>query len=240
MAWPLPTKEIFQRLAISEVVAEAKAKPMLGWERFQTKVDVPRHAMGVFHRWWGNGNRYQHAMLLWLQRSYVDRIENNPNEVRSDDEVPYDYDHICPSNHWSNWTGITSQDRLLDFLAQNGNKGHVHIGNSIGNLRVWYASENRAYGDNSAIEKLTVKSGGNDATGNKLIVDSAIHADHVAFWNACSGEGSAATWTAERALAFQTAVEHRVFDLYARYFDELEFSKWFPLPDIQAVTATSA
>lgn len=240
VAWPLPTKEVFQSLAMSKV-GEIE-KPMLGWERFQKKDDairVVRQAMSVFHRWWGNGNHYQHAMLLWLQRSYVDRIENNPNEVRSDDEVPYDYDHICPSNHWSNWTGITSQDSLLKFLAKDRNRGHVHIGNSIGNLRVWYASENRAYGDKTAIDKLNVKSGGDDGQGNNLIVDSAIHADHVAHWNACSGEGSAASWNGVRALAFQTAVEYRVYDLYARYFDELKFREWFPSSDIENAAATS-
>jgi len=238
VAWQLPSKDIFQSLAIS--VIEDKDRPILGWERFHQKDDAMRQARAIFHRWWGNGNRYQHAMLLWLQRSYVDRIEKNPNEVRSDDEVPYDYDHICPSNHWSNWTGITSQDRLLVFLAKDGNRGHVHIGNSIGNLRVWYASDNRADGDKTAVAKLEVKRGGDDGQGNNLIVDSAIHADHVPHWNACSGEGSATSWNAERALAFQTAVEHRVYDLYARYLDELKFSEWFPLPSIQAVTTTSA
>lgn len=238
VALPLPNKDIFKCLAIS--VVENSAKPMLGRERFEPKGDAMRQAMAVFHRWWGYENRYQHAMLLWLQRSYVDRIEKNPNEVRSDDEVPYDYDHICPSNHWSNWTGITSSDRLLDFLSKDGNRGHVNIGNSIGNLRVWYANDNRSDGDKPAAEKLNVKSGGDDGQGYNLMVDSAIHADHVAFWNACSGEGSAASWSAERALAFQKAVEHRVFDLYARYFDELEFSKWFPLPEFPAVTTTSA
>jgi hypothetical protein len=226
VAWPLPTKEIFRTLAISKGCEVSK--PMLGWERFQTTDDAMRPAMSVFHRWWGNENRYQHAMLLWLQRSYVDRIENNPKEVRSDDEVPYDYDHICPSNHWGNWTGITSQDRLLDFLANSRNRGHVHIGNSIGNLRVWYASDNRSDGDACAIGKLKVKSGGNDDGGNNLTADSAIHADHIDFWNACSNEGSSSSWTAERALAFQEAVEHRVLNLYERYFDELGFSKWFP------------
>lgn len=238
VAWPLPTKDIFQRLAIS--VVEDKTRPMLGGERLQSKTNVTRQDMDVFHRWWSNGNRYQHAMLLWLQRSYVDRIESNPNEVRSDDEVPYDYDHICPSNHWSNWTGITSKDRLLDFLAKDKNGGHTNVGNSIGNLRVWYANDNRSDGDKPAVEKLKIKSGGDDGQGNNLMLDSAIHTGQVALWNACSGEGSAAFWNAERALAFQTAVEHRVCDLYVRYFDELNFGEWFPLPDSQAVTTTSA
>ncbi|MDO8263272.1 MAG: DUF262 domain-containing protein [Gallionella sp.] len=237
VAWPLPTKEVFQTLAISEDVE--KAKPMLGWERFQAKDDAMRQAMSVFHRWWGNGNHYQHAMLLWLQRAYVDRIEKNPNEVRSDDEVPYDYDHICPSNHWGNWTGITSQDRLLNFLANDRNKGHVHVGNSIGNLRVWYASENRADGDDSAVEKLNFERG-NDGRSNPLLQDSAIQPVHIEFWKVCSGKGSGIAWNAERAQAFQNAVEHRVYDLYARYFDELKFSEWFPLPVIQDVTSASA
>jgi Protein of unknown function DUF262 len=234
VAWQLPTKETFQKLAISKGLEQAK--PMLGWERFQSKDEAQRQAISVFHRWWGNGNHYQHAMLLWLQRSYVDRIEKNPNEVRSDDEVPYDYDHICPSNHWGSWTGITSNDRLLDFLAKDGNRGHFHIGNSIGNLRIWYASDNRGDGDSPAAEKLNLNSG-EDVLNNKRLKDSAIQIEHVEFWNTCSGEGSAIAWSAGRALAFQNAVEHRVWDLYARYFDELKFSEWFPLPDIQAVTA---
>ena len=234
VAWQLPTKETFQKLAISKGLEQAK--PMLGWERFQSKDEAQRQAISVFHRWWGNGNHYQHAMLLWLQRSYVDRIEKNPNEVRSDDEVPYDYDHICPSNHWGSWTGITSNDRLLDFLAKDGNRGHFHIGNSIGNLRIWYASDNRGDGDSPAAEKLNLNSG-EDVLSNKRLKDSAIQIEHVEFWNTCSGEGSAIAWSAGRALAFQNAVEHRVWDLYARYFDELKFSEWFPLPDIQSVTA---
>lgn len=237
VALQLPTKEAFQKLAISKDLEQAK--PMLGGERFQAKDEAQRQAISVFHRWWGNGNHYQHAMLLWLQRSYVDQIEKNPNEVRSDDEVPYDYDHICPSNHWGSWAGITSNDRLLDFLAKDGNRGHFHIGNSIGNLRVWYASDNRGDGDAPAAEKLNLNSG-EDVLNNKRLKDSAIQIEHVEFWNTCSGKGSAIAWSAGRALAFQNAVEHRVCDLYARYFDELEFSEWFPLPDIQAVTATSA
>jgi hypothetical protein len=234
VAWQLPTKETFQKLAISKGLEQAK--PMLGWERFQAKEEAQRQAISVFHRWWGNGNHYQHAMLLWLQRSYVDRIERNPYEVRSDDEVPYDYDHICPSSHWGSWIGITSNDRLLDFLAKDGNRGHFHIGNSIGNLRIWYASDNRGDGDSPAAEKLNLNSG-EDVLNNKRLRDSAIQIEHVEFWNTCSGEGSAIAWSAGRALAFQNAVEHRVCDLYARYFDELKFSEWFPLPDVQAVTA---
>lgn len=237
VAWQLPTKETFQKLAISKGLEQEK--PMLGWERFQAKDEVQRQAISVFHRWWGNGNHYHHAMLLWLQRSYVDRIERNPNEVRSDDEVPYDYDHICPSNHWGSWTGITSNDRLLDFLANDGNRGHFHIGNSIGNLRVWYASDNRGDGDAPAAEKLNLNSS-EDVLNNERLKDSAIQIEHVEFWNTCSGKGSAIAWSAGRALAFQNAVEHRVCDLYARYFDELQFSDWFPLPGIQDVKATSA
>lgn len=238
VAWSLPTKDIFHKMAISAV--KDKERPVLGGERFQSKTDGTRQDMGVFHRWWSNRNRYQHAMLLWLQRSYVNRIETNPDEVRSDDEVPYDYDHICPSNHWSNWTGKNkSPDSLLKFLAVDNNRGHVHVGNSIGNLRVWYASDNRGDGDAPAADKLNLNSDV-DVLNNERLKDSAMHADRVADWTACSGKGSAASWTPVRAQAFQTAIENRVYDLYARYFDELNFGEWFPLPDSQAVTTTLA
>jgi len=225
VACALPTKEEMQSLAIS--TPTDTAKPLIGWERFQIQDEGMRKASGVFRRWWGTG-RYQHLMLLWLQRAYIDCIDKNPDEVRTDDEVPYDYDHICPANHWRGWRGVTSKDRLIDFLAKENNGGHFHVGNSIGNVRVWYASHNRHDCDDPVAVKL--KLGDNDAaTASSLLEQSAICADHVEWWKTCSGIGSASSWSTSRAWAFQHAVERRVSALYAQYFDELDFSTWFPM-----------
>ncbi|MFZ6778111.1 DUF262 domain-containing protein [Undibacterium sp. Ji83W] len=226
MALPLPSTKEFDELAITKNYDIAR--PMLGWERFQPKNEFTLLRMRIFQRWWGSGDRYQHALLLWLQRSYIDRIEKNPNEVRSDDEVPYDYDHICPASHWRDWTGIRSNNRLLDFLAKDGNRGHVHVGNSIGNVRVWYASDNRGDGDSPAEVKLNLV--GNEVEpGPDRLKDSAIQMSHSGYWSSCSGTDSRDVWTEERALAFQTAVEHRTCDLYARYYEDLNFKEWFPV-----------
>ncbi|MBC3919080.1 DUF262 domain-containing protein [Undibacterium sp. CY18W] len=229
MALPLPSKREFNELAITKNYDVAR--PMLGWERFQPRNESTPLIMRIFHRWWGSGDRYQHALLLWLQRSYVNRIEKNPDEIRSDDEVPYDYDHICPANHWKDWTGVRSNNRLLDFLAKDGNRGHVHVGNSIGNVRVWYASDNRGDGDSPAQVKLNLVNNETDSGADRL-KDSVIHISHSEYWSSCSGTDSKDVWTKERALAFQTAVERRTSDLYARYYDELNFQEWFPVNTI--------
>lgn len=220
IAVPLPSKEVVLGFSLSKPATSEK--PLTGWERFELEDQY----IGVFQRWWGNSHRYQHPMLLWLQRAYVERLDGNPDEVRSDDEVPYDYDHICPANHWGSWTGITSKDRLIDFLSNEKNRGHFYVGNSIGNVRVWYASQNRADGDATATEKLKLLAGASDAS--VLLKDSAICEEHAELWRTCSDKGSGISWSAERAHAFQRAVECRVYALYAKYYDELKFETWFP------------
>lgn len=227
VAWPLPSKEDMRKLAHSKPTDPNK--PLRGHERFQTddqndEKDLRIH-MRIFQKWWGNSNRYHHPLLLWLQRAYVEqRIDQNPANVSAADEVPYDYDHICPANHWSDWRGNSkNQDCLLNFLADPKNRGHYHIGNSIGNVRVWFASDNRSDQDAPAATKLKLCS-----SDGALLNDSAIEGAHATLWQKCSGDGSGSAWTKDRAEAFQQAVESRVLSLYERYFDELGFEAWFP------------
>jgi hypothetical protein len=232
VAWTLPSKALLESLALS--TPPDRSKPLLGGERFAVKDESMRKTIGIFRRWWGSG-RYQNPMLLWLQRDYVDGIDKNPEEVRSDDEVPYDYDHICPANHWSYWTGVKSTDRLIDYLSKANNGGHYHVGNSIGNVRVWYASHNRADGDAPAAVKLNLDGKGEEPS-TTLLHDSAIDIEHWERWTACSPRGSGTSWSVDRALAFQEAVERRVSQLYARYFADLDFNCWFPLPPAEDTT----
>lgn len=222
VAWSLPTVEEFEKLALSPGSAPRKIR---GEERFEWGEKNTTSGLKVFRRWWGQSG-YHHPLLLWLQRSYVQRLTGKPEEVRYDDETLYDYDHLLPSNHWGKWTGIKSTDRLLDFLAAERNGGDWRVGNSIGNLRVWYSSDNRSDGAKTAVEKLP----NNDRLDSSdLVADSAITSVQWkrGDWQVCSNKEHGRSWDEIRASAFQSAVEQRTLDLYTRYFEELDFQSWF-------------
>lgn len=159
-------------------------------------------------------------MLLWLQRETVAEFDGSPVAGREED-TPYDYDHICPVNHWGNWTGSSKGNRLIDFLAKENNGGHWRVGNSIGNLRVWQSGENRSYGDATPSEKLKFD---NPIERDKLLQQSAIDSSQIEGWKICSdGEKC---WNETRAQAFQQVIEQRAFALYKCFYCELGFSEW--------------
>jgi hypothetical protein len=228
VAWVLPNIKQFRGLVVS---GRADEKPLLGWERFHLDAEDAerdpwrRQALNVCRRWWGQGG-HQHPFLLWLQRSYLQRWEQSLSDSWAADETAYDYDHICPSAHWQGWHGTSyTGERLIDFLATERNGGHWHVGNAIGNLRVWDASDNRSLGDSSAEEKLDLL---NARESSLLLADSAIRPCQVALWRASSYTNSGAKWHLERVIAFQRAVEERTCDLYEDFFLGLQFDRWFP------------
>jgi hypothetical protein len=209
-----------------DVVYTSGSNKLRGWKRFFIKQDAndeEKQVIQLYQRWWGNGNRHIHPLLLWLQREAVAEFEGSPVAGREED-TPYDYDHICPSNHWGDWTGEgANTDSLLQFVEKNDDgKGHVYVGNSIGNLRVWDSSKNRSDGKVALCEKLKLD---DQSEGrNELLKQSAIDLLQIEGWRACSsGERS---WNKVRALAFQKVVEQRAFSLYERYYNELRFSEW--------------
>ena len=228
VAWALPSVKQFRALV---VCSRTDDRPLLGWERFHLDAEDAerdpqrRQALNVCRRWWGQGG-HQHPFLLWLQRSYLQRWEQTLSDSWSADETAYDYDHICPSAHWQGWHGTSyTGDRLIDFLATARNGGHWHVGNAIGNLRVWDASDNRSLGDSSAEEKLNLFEADESSL---LLADSAIRPRQVTLWRACSYANSGSKWQLERVIAFQRAVEERTCDLYEDFFLGLQFDTWFP------------
>ena len=220
---------------------ELQACPGLVWstdsgllrshERFETTEERLKPLYGFYRNWWRPWT-YHHPLLLWLQRSYVSRFQEDPLAGREED-TPYDFDHILPHNHWGDWRGTSANghpDRLPNFAA--GDLGVV--GNGIGNVRVWGSSENRSDGDTAPAIKLALievestAQAGNDAV--ELLMSSAIpdSPESRAAWIICSGiAGKERSWDEKRALAFQRAIELRAFSLYCRYFDDLGFSNWF-------------
>ncbi|MER0204453.1 MAG: DUF262 domain-containing protein [Nitrosomonas sp.] len=204
-----------------DVVFSPDATRLRGWERFDTQraTEEENFIVSLYQRWWGNGH-YVHPLLLWLQREIVAEFDGSPVAGREED-TPYDYDHICPVNHWGNWTGSSKGNRLIDFLARENNGGHWRVGNSIGNLRVWQSGENRSYGDATPSEKLKFD---NPIERDKLLQQSAIDSSQIEGWKICSdGEKC---WNETRAQAFQKVIEQRAFALYKCFYCELGFSEW--------------
>lgn len=235
-----------QILEINRNVIYADSNKLRGWKRFIIKQETEekeKKVIQLYNRWWGsNPNRYTHPLLLWLQREAVDKFKGNPVAGREED-TPYDYDHICPSKHWGDWTGAgASTDSLWRFVEKNDDgRGHVYVGNSIGNLRVWDSSKNRSDGDNAPNIKLEFDNPKQDER-DKLLEQSAINLPQIEKWLICSGELSKErSWSPERALAFQQVVEQRAFSLYECFYNELGFSAWLEkLPETAAQPMTES
>ncbi len=192
----------------------------------------------IFYRnnWWRPWT-HQHPILLWLQREMVAEkldIKADPMAGR-DEDTPYDYDHILPYNHWGQWTGVTRGDTLLKRAED---KKIWVVGNAIGNIRVWPSINNRADGNRSPSCKLKLYF--DDDERRMCLTDSAIDRNQIEDWKEASNdppnvgqeplpaanEGRYRSWSFNRALAFQRAVEKRTFDLYQRYFNDLGFAEW--------------
>lgn len=206
---------------IKEDVAFSKDLTKLrGWKRFLQTDESQKWVIALYQRWWGNG--YVHPALLWLQRNYVATFEGSPVAGR-DEDTPYDYDHICPSNHW----GDGRSNNLGQFLAKEGGDsgGHWRVGNSIGNVRVWDSRKNRSDGDAAPNIKLELDSDTPERT--TLLQQSAIDSSQIEQWKTCSGkEGEGRSWDEPRVEAFQDVVEKRAFTLYEHFYNELGFAEW--------------
>jgi hypothetical protein len=220
-----------------------------GWRRFvaycEDALDEPERmrqqkTVKLYERWWNLRGGYSHALLLWLQRDYVHRhFATVPAQPGTEDDTPYDYDHICPASHWGNWTGKTDKtSRLIDFHAEKikdaDKQGSWRLGNAIGNVRVWDSSDNRSDGDTAPTVKLRIT---DTAQEHVLLRDSAItfenkdgFSDEMQAWKDCSPvlekTDDPKFWTQTRALAFQNAIELRTFNLYQSFFADLKFAEF--------------
>ncbi len=200
-----------------------------GWQRFDLpsllggnvvrEEDRKRlEAAVLLYRRFANGTgphrNYRHALLLWLQRAYMqDKFEETPALPGSDDETPYDFDHICPANHWSDWTGTIKKpdpDRIIDFTMEKS--AEQWLGNSIGNVRVWDSSDNRSLSDIAPDKRLETVEDRNDSVVN----------DNEG-WEGC---GSGCKWSRDRAIAFQRAIEARTINLYKKLYEDLDFAAY--------------
>lgn len=223
LALPFYSPDELKRLiagVISMPVDERDEHPLKGWSRFAPKKDETAtitQARQLYLRWWGQRG-HVHPLLLWLQRDYVAaELAGSPADGREED-TPYDYDHILPASHWSDWTGQgNNPDRIANFMPIND--GHYGVvGNSIGNIRVWSSSDNRSDGDLPPSGKLI---------SEEIYVASAIDFGQKGLWDKCSTEtGKYRTWSRERAWSFQKVVEQRAWKLYEQFYSDLGLAGW--------------
>ncbi len=114
-------------------------------------------------------------------------------------------------------------------------------------MRVWDSSENRGDGDATPYDKLKLEFLYPPATltsdaksqpeySKSILRDSAITEsslvvfDEIKAWKGCSFASDSELknpkyWDLERARAFQNAIEVRAFNLYQRFYKELNFDE---------------
>lgn len=199
------------------------SKGLRGWQRFDIlrglqRFDIKEPLINqryadLYKRWWNRSNGHIHLMLLWLQRDYVSNFDDDALAGMTE-ETPYDFDHLVPSAHWSNWTG-GGEDALVKF-QQDGGGSYYYTGNCIGNVHVLDSSTNRSFGDKPLQTKLKE---GNFAANGLLDGEN----ENTNWDKASPSDGIPRQWTLERALAFQKAVEQRTFALYKRFYEDLGY-----------------
>ncbi|BBP01052.1 DUF262 domain-containing protein [Sulfuriferula nivalis] len=172
---------------------------------------IPQRELYKRFCWW------RKPILLWLQRDYVEKAFSkltSDSNLIDEDTVPYDYDHLCPQDHWGkHWSYIKCSDS--DFHAARND-----IGNCIGNLHVLESSLNRSFGDDPLASKLETNLVDWQADDSKLYENQ----DHEQLWLEASpkygdvGSKECWVWHEKRLQAFQHAVYRRAFNLYSEYY----------------------
>lgn len=230
-------------LARPGLVSMAAQTPALnkarGWSRFVALPNDDADArLCKFWQHWCAPSTYRHPLLLWLQRSYVQRSLGGDPLAGQGDDTPYDYDHLLPYNHWGQWAGAARDDTRFIDHCDHPQHGYV-IGNAIGNIRVWNSSDNRSDGADAPAHKLYLvdaKTGNprsspeDQKTSTQLLQDSAVSPKQAALWANClpATNQTQRHWTAARALAFEEAVYQRSFALYEQYYRQAGFALWYP------------
>lgn len=150
-------------------------------------------------------------LLLWLQRSYLHKLNSDVRLKILSDITLFDFDHIIPQHLWSGNSDIARKFKDKYFAGE----GHWEIGNSIGNFQLLKFSDNRA--KQSATYSDWMKSL-KDSKKDVLVDSLLINSDDYFIKTIQKKE-----WLDDQPNNFVKAVEHRVNDLYTEFltvFDE--------------------
>ena len=185
--------------------------------------DKERNEIGT--HWWWNGRK----VLPWLQRDYVRRVFPGYAPLTDhEDDVPYDFDHICPYKDWGeDWRPL--QNRVEPGARQRMRDGRNAVGDGIGNLRLIESSTNRHDQDADISEKMPFVQRENlTACDEQAMADWAFPSEQRAFWRgvSCQRPVRDRYWNGVRLAAFQEAVEKRAAWLYSQFYNDLGFDAW--------------
>jgi hypothetical protein len=177
-------------------------------------------------RWWKDTAN----VLPWLQRAYLAEAfpGYDPTADREDD-TPYDIDHMVPRADWGFDWGARHVRMPFPEDKQSALRWvRFDIGDSIGNKWLVDFSTNRGWGDEPVTYKLNEM--GEAATANekpiRLLLDVFDEASEEIWRETSPPECRLPTWTDQRMVKFQRAVEERAAWLYARLYSDLTLSDW--------------
>lgn len=213
LALPLMSPE-----KLKEILIEYKSSSLLTKDQIFIKERSTVQQSELYRKfcWW------RKPVLLWLQRKYVQEKFGELSldaDLTDEDVVPYDYDHLCPQDHWGkHWSSI--KGNCTDTAFQNTRSD---TGNCIGNLHVLESSLNRSFGNDSLAIKVTKSPEKWKPDDSKLYDDQ--NGEHEELWRAASPQYEDAendeyhwVWDKVRLQAFQHAVYRRAFNLYTQYY----------------------
>lgn len=236
-----PATSLYEKLIDAPEDQFGLALPLMHYEKLESILVVPSELLLTHDSIFKPGDKstsrerelykrfcwWRKPVLLWLQRAYVADEFDKPSSadfagLTDEDTVPYDYDHLCPQNHWgTDWRDITRKDETKLVKAF---KASRHLtGNCIGNLHVLESSLNRSFGDDPLSAKL--EKGGEGKKWHPE--DSLLYPlpELEKLWCDTSpldndGDGKIhKTWHEERIKTFQSAVFLRAQALYGQYYE---------------------
>lgn len=197
---------------------------------YQKIVERPDSPWGILRDEW--------ALVLWAQREWLDRwFPNfNPAAPHVADDLPYDIDHIMPSNFFD---GRGVGNRIAKEVAADFGKNKNALRESIGNKRAWPREANRRDQDEAPTSKLFLNQNSKEhfpedhfLTAWKLKTVGAVWQAslvpeyEVELWRKASGTSNGDWTDPERFEAFREAVNSRRIRLYKTFFQELGYENW--------------
>ncbi|QBG35087.1 DUF262 domain-containing protein [Litorilituus sediminis] len=147
---------------------------------------------------WKNKN-----LLLWLQRAYIHKLENDIGLKVLTDITLYDFDHIIPQHLWAGTSNVARGFKINHFTYD----GHWEIGNSIGNYQLLKFSDNRAKKSATYDEWMSSL----QEAKAQVLRDSILLNSDALFSQTVKKNQD---WSDEQRKNFVKAVEVRVLDLY--------------------------
>lgn len=236
-----PGQELFKELVSAgrahripppEALVPLFQRAVLGdphWLSHEERFPAKEKHREIASTWW-----FSRKMLPWLQREYLERRFADYRALSDhEDDLPYDWDHICPRAHWGP-DGRTVAPIEMGFVNKpdrDRNMGQPWmVGDSVGNMRLIDFRQNRSDGKAGIFAKMPFLDSANSVSDLGSARDFLMDGCKLLLLWKKVDEGGNHHWTSERLEAFQRAVEQRTTRLYDEFFNQLGFKNWPQIP----------